>query len=649
MLGKEAFTAAGDPARFPEQLKWVKPWHPHRVLQSLFGPRAGDSTGKRVQVEPGQYDPVLGRSYAEIGGISRSMHRCQAEGSPERRGEYTSFMVPVAGDVPDRDLMDGVETTWKRLRGGEAIDRLLSEAAAAWSPAQPERMLPSLAKARQLAAAMDDPLARLRLPEFDELIALCAGLWVDAQASRYEVVPGAEVSVSVNLLNRSDAAVKVESVALEGMWTSSLKAPVGDLPRNRVERVEYRGKVPESQPYTQPYWLAAPRAGSRYTVTDARLIGLAENPPAAQVRVRFQVAGVPFELVRPVQHRYVDRALGERTRPLAIVPPVAVSLPQEVALFPTKASKHVQAAVRANVADASGEVRLELPQGWKSEPASRPFRIAAAGEQQDLWFDVTPPSGEASGALRAVATSGGAAVRAGMQTIIYPHIPPQTLFPEAAAALARSDIRVTARRVGYVMGAGDQMPEAIRQLGCEVTLLSRSDLEQRNLGEFDAIVAGVRAYNVRPDLQANHPRLMDYVRNGGTYVVQYNRLEGVLPQMGPYPFTVSHDRVSVENAPVEFRDPEHPLLRQPNTITPRDFEGWVQERGLYFASKWDQKYQTVLLSHDPGEPALGGGLLYARYGKGTYVYTGYSWFRELPGGVPGAFRIFANLLSGLPK
>jgi hypothetical protein len=236
-----------------------------------------------------------------------------------------------------------------------------------------------------------------------------------------------------------------------------------------------------------------------------------------------------------------------------------------------------------------------------------------------------------------------------MQTIIYPHIPPQTLFPEAAAALARSDIRVTARRVGYVMGAGDQMPEAIRQLGCEVTLLSRSDLEQRNLGEFDAIVAGVRAYNVRPDLQANHPRLMDYVRNGGTYVVQYNRLEGVLPQMGPYPFTVSHDRVSVENAPVEFRDPEHPLLRQPNTITPRDFEGWVQERGLYFASKWDQKYQTVLLSHDPGEPALGGGLLYARYGKGTYVYTGYSWFRELPGGVPGAFRIFANLLSGLPK
>jgi LmbE family N-acetylglucosaminyl deacetylase len=645
ILGREAFTAAGDPSRFPGQLRWVKPWSPRRAVQSLYGARAAEATGKRLQIDPGQYDPVLGRSYAEIGGISRSMHRCQAEGSPERRGELAAFLLPVAGDPPGRDLMDGIDLTWKRLRGGEAVDRLLAEAAAAFDAARPERMAPALAKARQLAAAIDDPLARIKLPEFDELIALCSGLWIDAQAARYEAVPGSSLAVTVSLLDRSDVAVRVQSLALEGMWNEALRAPAGELPRNRVERVEFQGKVPDNQPFTQPYWLGAPHSADRYQVSDARLIGLAENPPVARVRARLLVAGATIELLRPVHHRYVDRALGERTRPLSIVPPVAVSLPQEVALFPAAGKKRIQAAVRANVADASGEARLELPAGWKSEPAARPFRIAAAGQQQDLWFDVTPPPAAANGRVKAAATIGAAAVRAGVQTISYPHFPPQTLFPEAASKLARSDIRVGARKVGYVMGAGDQMPEAIRQLGCEVTLLERSDLEQRNLAGFDAIVAGVRAYNVRADLVANQPRLMDYVRNGGTYIVQYQRLEGVLPQMGPFPYTVSHDRVTLEDAPVDFRDPKHPLLTQPNTISAKDFEGWIQERGLYFASHWDPKYETVLMSHDPGEAPLGGGLLYTPYGKGVYLYTGYAWFRQLPAGVTGAYRIFANLLS----
>jgi hypothetical protein len=287
-----------------------------------------------------------------------------------------------------------------------------------------------------------------------------------------------------------------------------------------------------------------------------------------------------------------------------------------------------------------------MPPGWKAEPASRPFQ-AAAGEQQELSFEVTPPTETATASLHAVATLDGCEVSRGMQVISYPHIPTQTLFRPAEVKLVRADIRVTARRIGYIMGAGDEMPAALAQLGLEVTLLSPSDLELGDLSRFDAIVAGVRAYNVRPDVRANQPRLLEYVRNGGTFIVQYNTGDNSL-NLGPYPFTVppgTRWRVTVEDAPVAFPHPESPLLTKPNRIGTADFDGWVQERGLYFATQWDPRYQTVLSTHDPGEPPLEGGELWTRYGKGVYIFTSYSWFRQLPAGVPGAYRLFANLLS----
>jgi hypothetical protein len=290
---------------------------------------------------------------------------------------------------------------------------------------------------------------------------------------------------------------------------------------------------------------------------------------------------------------------------------------------------------------------LEIRGGWQGEPASRPFQVAAAGERQAADFLIGPPAAAGESSAVVTAASGGRSVSAGMGVISYPHFPPQVYFPPAAVKLVRADVKVAARRVGYVMGAGDQMPEALRQLGCEVELLEASDLQQRPLGEFDAIVTGVRAYNVRADLRANQPRLMEYVRSGGRLVVQYNTLDSTLEgvSLGPYPITLGRDRVSVEEAPVAFTDPGSHLLRVPNEITGRDFEGWVQERGLYFASRWDPRYRTVVECHDPGEKPLAGGELWTRYGKGVYIFTAYSWFRQLPAGVPGAFRLFANLLS----
>jgi hypothetical protein len=377
------------------------------------------------------------------------------------------------------------------------------------------------------------------------------------------------------------------------------------------------------------------------------LIGLADTPPVAAMRVKLTVDGAPIELVQPVEYRYAPRAEGERVRSLAVVPAVAVNLPDSVAVFPAVTARQVRVALRANVAHAAGELRLDLPAGWKAEPKSQPFQMAAVGEEEQVTFTVTPPAEDSIAGMKAVAVVNGRDIASGMDVIAYPHFPPQTLFPPSEAKLVRARIEVKARKVGYIMGAGDQMPDALRQLGLEVTLLTQSDLEQGDLSRFDAIVAGVRAYNVRADLRANQARLMSYVKDGGTYVVQYQNADPAL-NMGPYPFTVpggNRYRITVEDAPVTIPHQDSPLLQYPNRIVPRDFEGWIQERAVYVATQWDKQYQTVIASHDPDEEPMEGGELWTRYGKGVYIFTAYAWFRQLPAGVPGAFRLFANLLS----
>jgi hypothetical protein len=330
-----------------------------------------------------------------------------------------------------------------------------------------------------------------------------------------------------------------------------------------------------------------------------------------------------------------------------VIPPVAVNLPEAVAVFPAAETRSVEVSVKANVEKAEGDVRLDAPAGWKVSPKTVHFAVATAGQQQEITFAVTPPQGETTAALRAVATISGREVGSGVQVISYPHIPDQTLLLPADVKLVRANIKVTARKIGYIMGAGDEMPDALRQMGVEVTPLTTSDLEKGDLSRFDAIVAGVRAYSTRPDIRTNQQRLLDYVKNGGTYVVQYNTGDNSL-NVGPYPFTTppgNKYRVTVEEAPITLPHVDSRLLQYPNRIVPKDFEGWVQERGLYFASKWDSRYETVISTKDPGEEALAGGELWTRYGKGIYIFTAYSWFRQLPAGVPGAYRMFANLLS----
>ena len=662
ILGKEAFFAAADKNRFPEQLQYVQPWEAKRLFWNVFSftPEQEKEAAKiphKVEVDAGEFNPVLGKSYAEIAGISRSQHRSQGFGAAERRGSAKNFLATIAGNPAEHDPLDGVDTTWSRVPGGAAVAPILAEALRTFVPEEPEKTIPVLLKARALIAAMDDPWAKRKLEELDETLALCSGLWVDATAERYAAAPGSTLKITLEAINRSHYPVHwhLDSVKAQGrIEAGSTKADALAMPYNELQQRERIWTVASDAPYSQPYWLRYPPEGNTYDIRDQELIGLADTPPDLVASFGFDFGGANVILKRPVQYRYVDPTEGELTRAIVVVPEVAVNVAEPVDVFPSEAARRIEVQVKANAADMNGDLRLELPPNWRAEPAAHSFRLAQAGDEETIAFSVTPPREGSQGKLRAVARVDGKEISSGETVIAFPHIPTQTLFPEAEAKLERVDVKLTAHKIGYVMGAGDEVPDALRQLGCEVTVLSGRDLAEGDLGRFDAIVTGVRAYNVRADLRANQQRLIDYVANGGTMIVQYNvaeggpfggRRTGELEHIGPYPIKIDRARVSVEESPVKFTHPDNPLLVWPNHITENDFDGWIQERGLYFASEWDAHYQPIVETHDPGEKPQEGATLYARYGKGVYIFTAFSWFRELPAGVPGAYRIFANMLS----
>jgi len=619
ILGKEAFEAAADPARFPEQK--LAPWRAKRVLWNAFSfnremEREAEKTA-RLTIDTGEFDPLLGYSYGEIAGMSRSMHRSQGMGAPERKGSQRNFFTVVAGEPATKDVFDGVDTAWSRVPGGASVDTALQSAIAAFDLAKPAAIIPALMKARAEMAKLDHPIAQRKLLELDELAVLASGLWLDANVARPFITPEEGYKIQISAVNRSSAAVRLEAPAA---------AP---LPYNTPFTVSIDATGPELRVGAYSDSCCAPERG-----------------PVAEAKFRVAFKGGSVEVTRPVRHRYIDDVRGELWRPLEVVPPIAVSFGERSLLFPDSQSKRVEVSARAFTPNAAAEVMLEAPEGWKIEPATQAVKLTRAGEQATLVFTVTPPAAASTGELRA---KGYYTAR----TIAYDHIPPQTVVTPAELRVVRAEVKTLSRRIGYIMGAGDDMPQALRQWGAEVTLLSDDDLARADLSRYDAIVTGVRAYNVRPALRANHDRLVEYASHGGTMIVQYNTATGgpfgresnELDRIGPYPISTGRARTTVEESPLVPIKPDSPLLTAPNRITAADYEGWVQERGLYFASKWDDRYQPLWESHDPGEAPQQGATLSARVGKGVYIFTPMSWFRQLPAGVPGAHRIFANFVS----
>ncbi|WP_321476705.1 PIG-L family deacetylase [uncultured Paludibaculum sp.] len=654
ILGKEAFKLAADPKAFPEQLKYVQPWQAKRIMWNGFSfnrqqEQEMDALPQRLMVDTGDYDAVLGLSYGELAGISRSQHRSQGMGSPERKGAAPNYLILYGGEPATKDFMEGVDISWSRLPGGAAVQKVLDEALAVYSMAAPEKVIAPLLKARKLIVPIDHPDARRKLSELDEAVAMAAGLWLEVGAAKAEATPGGSVTLDLTAVSRGRAKVELEGVKAG----DSVSFPGTELAYNKPYTAKAEWKVPENEPLTQPLQLREPKSGNLYTISDQRKIGLAEDEPVLTAVFRVKVEGETIEIRRPVENRYVDHVRGELSRPFVIVPPVSLRVSETALLFSEHKARPVSVEVVARRPGQTGSVSLQVPAGWQVTPAENPFQLADAGQMTTVSFEVTPPAATARGEVHASAHIGNLTVASGMTQLNYDHIPLQTVFPAARTPVVRVDAKISAKRIGYVMGAGDEVPAALRELGCDVTFLGADDLARGDLGRFDAIVTGVRAFNVREDLRASRIRLQQYMEAGGTVVVQYNIMDGPFfsndpgsgTNMGPYPFKLSRNRTTVEEAPVQFLKPDDRLLQIPNTITQADFDGWVQERALYFPSEWDSKYTALLETHDPGEAPNKGGLLYARVGKGAYIYTCYDWFRELPAGVPGAYRIFANLVS----
>ncbi len=670
MLAEEAFVAAADPSFAKEQLPQTGTWQAKRLFwnRSPWGRLASDDLSKFLKLDVGVYNPLLGVSYGEMAADSRSMHKSQGFGSAKNRGPSPEYFLPLQPPVVDgtlpQSLFEGVDRTWGRVPGGGKLAQILAQAAKEFDPRRPDAVVKTLLLARtELSRLPDNPWQRPKLRELDDLLVACAGLFVEVSASDHVVVPGGDLVLTATVHNRSPLPLRLREVSLPGGPTVPVDKP---LPFGVPWQLERAIRVPAGAPISNPYWLRESPEPGLYRVSDPSLIGQPEDPPQLTAEFVLELRGAKgvdsadleiLRVTRPVLYKWTDPVVGERYRSIEVTPAVMVNVDSPVLMFADAGGRPLRVRLKAGKDQVTGTVRLELPTGFSAEPAAMPFQLDKKGAERELLFQLRPPAKLAAvatvvrGTLRVIAEVGGEKYSRGLLRIEPPHIPIQTLFPEATVALCRFDLKKTRTRIGYLTGAGDEVPAALRQVGFEVTLLGEDAILRQPLAHYGAIVIGVRAYNTNPRMPFYYQRLMDYVAAGGNLVVQYstsNRLGKLSQAMGPQPFEITTDRVTDENAAVTVALPNHPLLSRPNRITDADFAGWVQERGLYFADKWDDKYEAPLAMHDPGESEKRGSLIFIRHGKGSFVYTGLSFFRQLPAGVAGAYRLFANLISHEP-
>jgi LmbE family N-acetylglucosaminyl deacetylase len=646
-LATEAFARAADPDYMPDdEHRRLGPWKAKRVVwnQTAGWGATEQELAPFPQIDAGGYDPWLGLSYGEMAAESRSNHRSQGFGAARRRGPAKEFFKPLGGEPMQGSPFDGLVLDWSRVPGTERLVAELRRAREAFRPSTPEAALPGLLAARlELMKLPENPWKARKLADLEEAMLACAGLFAEVVADKPSTTRGGTLPVTVTAILRRPTPVKLEAASLAGVELGTGRA----LETGKPLELKERFRVPDATPLTGPAWLELPATEGLYPVGDPALAGVPEEPAPLQAELAFRFGDQTIRVRRPLVYKWVDPVLGERYRRVEVLPAVTVDVHGTLLLFPDVSARDLKVTVQS-LPGAAGSLSLEVPAGFAVAPSKAPFTLAPGGEAT-FTFRVTPPRNPSSGVLRAVATVAGQRFDRGLKRVDYPHVPVQTWLPPAELKLTRVDVVHARHRIGYVPGPGDEAPEALRQAGYEVTVLTPADLAERPLEAFEAIVFGVRAFNVEPRLVSLHDRLMSYVEAGGTMIVQYltsNWISTAPPDLGPYPFTIGRARVTDERAEVVATD--HPVLARPNRIGPDDWAGWVQERGLYFADTWDARYAAPLSMHDPGEKPQQGALLVARYGKGTFVYTGLSFFRQFPAGVPGAFRLFANLVDHGP-
>ena len=690
MLAPEAIKAAADPARFPEQIskEGLQPWQVLKTYARRFG---GGATGPRAEFDVGAYDPVLGRSYNELASDGRSRHRSQDFGMIQMKGSAVRAFPRLSSlvEAPEKEtsLFAGIDVTITGIAkfagaGGErllpALNKIKDAAAKALAEfkiEQTELIAPHLAaglrEVRALRATLgnltpadkatvDSMLAR-KEQQFNDALAKSYGVIVDALSNTEIVTHGEAVDVAANVYFRASAGNAAPEAKLVAPATWQI-APLGAEPEpqggggfrgretpNFVAR--FRATVPEGEASTQPYWLAKPRTKDQFDWDETMPRGLPFAPPVASARVELTLNGERVVITQPVEYRFADKTFGEIRRELKVAPAITLTVNPQLLVIPSESqnrTREISVEITDNARRAiNGGVKLIAPQGWNVVADARPLNFTKQGEKTARTFKVTPPAG-ANGVfdLQAVAEEGSKTYANGYTAISYPHIETHFIYRAAKTKVEVFDAKVAANlKVGYVMGSGDDGPQALQQLGVNVHNITPAELASSDLSVYDTIVLGIRVYEVNEDVIANNKRLLEYVASGGTLIVQYNKTEYANGNFAPYPVKMRGERVTDEMAPVTVLVPDHPLFNFPNKIGTDDWKNWTQERGLYFLSEWDPRYTPLLAAPDDTGKVLNGGQLVAQYGKGNYIFTGYAWFRQFPVGTPGAYRMFANLVS----
>jgi len=655
ILALEAFDLAGDPTKYPEQLKYVQVWQPKRIFWNTFNFGTTNTTApNQLKIDVGAYNPLLGKGYGEIAAESRSMHKSQGFGSARQRGSNIEYFKLLKGDSVKTDLFEGINTSWNRLPGNQTLIKLLKTCIEEYQPLSPEKSVKILGKIYTELQKLSDTnpdtkyWKMIKLKEVEKLMLACSGLWLEAFASEFMAIPGQEIHMTVQASNRNKMPVKLKGMSFLGQTDTSTDF---ELKTNELYSFKHNEKLAETSAYSNPYWLNEKHPGGIYRVNNPLWIGVPENEPSTKVYFDIIMAGISMKIERYVLYKYTDPVKGEIYRPLEILPPATVNIAEKVFVFTDANPKTIRLTLKANMANVSGVLQLQASNGWSIQIPQANFKLLNKGDEITIDAIVTAGPQAHDGQLQASLVIDNKTYNKGILRIEYDHIPYQFILSDAEAGLVNIDLKKAGLNIGYIPGAGDDVPASLKQIGYHVTLLTDELLASEDLSKYDAIVTGVRAYNTNERLQVMHTRLMEYVKQGGNLVVQYNTNSRVGPlqtKIGPYPFTISRDRVTNELAEVKFRNAAHPVLNAPNKISSKDFDGWIQERGIYFATELDSNYTTIFSMNDPNEKTSEGSLIIAVYGKGNFVYTGLAFFRELPAGIPGAYRLFVNILS-LPE
>lgn len=653
MLSMEAFDSAADTAKFPNQLKSVDVWQAKREFFNtswwFYGSQekfdAADKTNQ-FAVEVGDYFPTLGLSNPEIAALSRSAHKSQGFGNTGTRGSDFEYLELVKGKAPKdkNNIFEGIDTSWNRVKGGQPIGKILKEVQDNYNFNKPSASIPKLIEAYKLVQKLENAHWKdIKSEALKEVIAACAGLYLEAAAETNLATPNSSVKLRLEAINRSSQKMNLNAVILSD-GTRIVKNT--NLKFNASHRFESPLTIPPSASYSTPYWLKSKGTLGMYDVDEQSLIGLPETPKETTATFMVAIEGEILSFVKPIIYKTNDPVKGEVYKPFEIVPEVSTHITEPVIIFADDQQKDIHVVVKANRSNLEGFVQLAHSEGWQVYPQKQNINITNKGQEQSLVFTVVPPNTQHEGFLKPMVHIGEDVFSEKLIEMDYDHIPLQMVLLPNESKIVRLDIKKKGENIGYIEGAGDVVPESLRQIGYNVVVIKPDEINLENLRRFDAIVVGIRAYNTVDALKFKQTQLFDFVEQGGNLIVQYNTNGNlIVDQLAPFPLELSRDRVTDEDSEVLLLNTKNPLLNYPNKITQKDFEGWVQERGLYFPNKWSKEFTPVLSMHDLNESPKEGSLLVAKYGKGYYIYTGLSFFREFPEGVAGAYRLFANMLS----